>query len=49
MKVKVYLIVGVLLFQVGVCMIHYGLGLVTLGALFILRSYLYYEKENNEK
>lgn len=46
MKEKIYLIVGFGLFTSGACMIHIGLGVIILGALFLFASYEEFKKKN---
>lgn len=46
---KIYLCAGVVAFQVGACMIHYGLGLMILGVFLLLSSYLEFEENEKEE
>ena len=41
----IYLITGIIVFYLGACVIHYGLGLMLLGGLLLFISYM----EDNKK
>lgn len=43
-KEKIYFTVGIVAFQCGACMIHWGLGLMLLGAWLLLCSFIEFEK-----
>lgn len=45
-KEKMFLIVGTVAFFYGSCMIHFGLGLMLLGALLILFSYIEFNENH---
>ncbi len=43
-KEKTYIMIGAVLIQCGACMIHFGLGIILLGAWFLIGSYFEFEK-----
>jgi hypothetical protein len=48
-KEKIYFTVGIIAFQVGACMIHYGLGLMLLGVWLLLGSFIEYDKNHQDE
>ncbi len=47
MKSKIYALLGIFFITFGATYINFGLGLMVLGAVFMLESYLKFDKENN--
>lgn len=47
MKSKIYAFLGTFFIMAGALYINFGLGLMVLGSVFMLASYLEFEKENN--
>ena len=47
-KENIYFTVGIVAFQCGACMIHWGLGLMLLGAWLLLGSFIEFEKNNKD-
>ena len=48
-KEKIYFTVGIVAFQCGACMIHWGLGLMLLGAWLLLGSFFEFQKNNESE
>ena len=48
-KFKIYSSIGVIVLQLGACMIHIGLGLMLLGAFLLVGSYFEFEKNHEDK
>ena len=48
-KEKIYFTVGIVAFQCGACMIHWGLGLMLLGAWLLLGSFIEFEKNQEDE
>ena len=44
MKEKIYFFCGTVALGIGASMIHYGLGIMLVGALLLLGSYIEFEK-----
>ncbi len=48
-KEKIYFTVGIVAFQCGACMIHWGLGLMLMGAWLLLGSFIEFEKNQEDE
>jgi hypothetical protein len=48
-KERIYFTVGIIAFQVGACMIHYGPGLMLLGVWLLLGSFIEFEKNQEDE
>ena len=48
-KEKIYLNLGIIAFQFGAFMIHWGLGLMVLGGWLILAAFIEYDKNHPDE
>ena len=48
-KEKIYLNLGIIAFQFGACMIHWGLGLMVLGGFLILGAFIEYDNNHPDE
>lgn len=48
-KSDIYLCIGIIALQLGACMIHIGLGVMLLGAVLLVGSYLEFEENYEDK
>jgi hypothetical protein len=46
---KIYFTIGIVLLQCGAFLIHWGLGLIFIGALMLFCSYLEFEENHEDK
>jgi hypothetical protein len=46
---RIYFSLGIILLQVGACMIHYGLGLMMAGAFLLFCSYMEFEENHKDE
>ena len=48
-KEKIYFTIGIVAFQCGAFMIHYGLGLMLLGVWLLVYSFIEYDKHHPDE